>query len=118
MTDSPLDTYLAETARPWPYAALHAIITAVRASADLDESIKWDQPYFSMNEHAVLKLYAAREWINLFYYRGAELPDPDGQLTGEGSSRMRRQRVHRDNPDLPLAEIQRLVRAAAALAAD
>lgn len=118
MTSGALDVYLAAAERPWPHAALTAIVTAIRTGADFDEAIKWGQPYFSMNGHAVVKLYAARDWINLFYYRGAELPDPEGLLVGEGVSGMRRQRVYRDDPDLPLAEIGRLVRAAAALAAD
>ncbi|MBN9610284.1 MAG: hypothetical protein BGO26_02990 [Actinobacteria bacterium 69-20] len=118
MTGSPLDSYLAAAERPWPHTALKAIITAIRAGAAFDEAIEWGQPYFSRSGHAVVKLHAARDWINLFYYRGAELPDPGGLLVGEGSSGMRRQRVHRGDPDLPLAEIQRLVRTAAILAGD
>lgn len=115
MTDGAFEAYLADAQRPWPGEALDAVIAAIRAGADLDEAIKWGQPYFSLNGRAVVKLYAARDWINVFYYRGAELPDPEGLLVGDGPSGMRRLRAHRGDSDLPLAEIRRLVGVAATL---
>ena len=63
----------------------------------------------------MVKLYAAQEWINIFYYRGAELEDPDDLLEGDGPSGMRRMRIHRD-AGIPLHQIQNLSRAAADLA--
>ena len=118
MSASPLDTYLSAAERPWPHTALATIITAIRAGANFEESIKWGQPYFAVNGRAVVKLYAARDWINLFYYRGSELPDPAGLLVGNGASSMRRQRFYRNDTYLPVTEIERLARAAAALAVD
>ena len=115
MTVADVDRYLAEATHPWPAEVLTSTVTAIRAGGPFREAIKWSHPYFSLNGHAVVKLYAAQEWINIFYYRGAELEDPDGLLQGDGPSGMRRMRIHRD-AGIPLHQIQNLSRAAADLA--
>ena len=109
-----VDRFLAEAKQPWPAEALASIIITIRSAGPFNEAIKWGHPYFSLNDRAVAKLYAAQEWVNIFYYRGAELEDPDGLLLGDGPSGMRRVRIYRDE-ELPLAQIGRLTRAAGAL---
>lgn len=111
-----VDGYLAEAERPWPGDVLAAVIAAIRESAPFDEALKWRQPFFSLNGKAVVKLFAAKEWINLFYYRGAGLSDPNGLLCEEGTSAMRRLRILRQQTP-PLDDIRILTREAATLAA-
>ena len=41
------------------------------------------QPFFSLNGRAMVKLGAARGWINFVDYRGAELSDPKELLVRE-----------------------------------
>ena len=61
-------------------------IRAVRPP--LDEAIKWHNPYFS-GRAAVLKWYCAKDWINVYFYRGSELDDPDGVFAPSNSRRLR-----------------------------
>ncbi|WP_295825147.1 DUF1801 domain-containing protein [uncultured Microbacterium sp.] len=114
MTGPDVDRFLADAEQAWPSDALASIVATIRSAGPFNEAIKWGHPYFSLNDRAVLKLYVARTWINVFYYRGAELKDPDVLLTGDGPSGMRRLRIYRDE-DVPLGLIDRLTRAAVAL---
>lgn len=115
MTVADVDRYLAGLTAPWPAEAVASTVAAIRGGGPFQEAIKWGHPYFSLDGHAVVKLYAAHEWINIFYYRGAEIEDPDDLLDGDGPSGMRRLRISRDE-EAPVAQIQRLSRVAAELA--
>nr|WP_246318456.1 DUF1801 domain-containing protein [Leifsonia psychrotolerans] len=68
----------------------------IRESGALGEFIKWGSPYFSVNGRAVVKIHAAHDWIDVFFYRGSELRDPNELLGSEGKSSMRRVQIFRD----------------------
>ncbi len=121
---SAVDLYLGALPSPWPRQTAEAVIATIRRSGApdeslpnesvLDESMKWRQPYFSLHGRAVVKLFTAKDWIDVFFYRGAELADPDGLLGAEGRSSMRRLQILRDHA-VP-GGLQSLVRQAIALA--
>jgi hypothetical protein len=84
----------------------------VRSTApSLTESLKWGQPCFS-NEAKVVYVAAFREHVNLGFYRGAELADPERLLEGTGKG-LRHVKV-RSTTQLTLP-LRRLVRSAATL---
>ena len=64
---------------------IHAVVPDARMS------IKWSQPVFESNgPFAYIKVF--RTSVNIGFWRGAELDDPDQLLTGDGH-RMRHLRV-------------------------
>ncbi|MCY0905837.1 DUF1801 domain-containing protein [Arthrobacter sp. H14-L1] len=87
--------YLDNLPDPWPRQSAEAVIMMIRGAGVLDEFIKWGHPYFSLRGHAIVKIYTARDWINVFFYQGAELPDPTALLGAEGRSSMRRLQIFR-----------------------
>jgi hypothetical protein len=42
----------------------------------VEGAIKWQNPYFSYNGQALLKWYCAKEWINVYFFKGIQLDDP------------------------------------------
>lgn len=93
---SAVDLYLDNLADPWPRRSAEAVIIMIRGAGALDEFIKWGQPYFSLDGQAIVKIFTAHDWINVFFYHGTELSDPAGLLGPEGRSSMRRLQIFRD----------------------
>lgn len=61
--------------------------TILAVVPDARVSIKWSQPVFESNgPFAYIKVF--RSTVNVGFWRGAELDDPDGLLSGDGD-RMR-----------------------------
>jgi hypothetical protein len=54
------------------------------AAPEATEAIKWGQPVWSSNGPSVHVKAFARS-VNLGFWRGAELDDPDGLLSGDGT---------------------------------
>ena len=96
MPRSEIDAFIRSQPAPWPQERLAHIVEEIRRRGSLDESIKWGNPFFAVNNRSVVKLFVARDWINVFFYRGAELTDTDHLLASEGRSAMRRIRVQPD----------------------
>ncbi len=68
-------------------AAAAARDTILAIAPDARVSIKWSQPVFDSNgPFAYIKVF--RTSVNVGFWRGAELDDPDGTLSGDGD-RMR-----------------------------
>jgi hypothetical protein len=93
--------------------ALRRLIRRVMPGAS--EGIKWNVPVFEL-EVPVCYLAAHADYVRLGFYRGAELTDPTGLLEGTGA-RLRHVKVAPDEP-LAQAEVEALIRGAAALARD
>lgn len=111
---SAVNAYLDNLPDPWARNTAEAIINMIRRSGALDESIKWGHPFFSLHRRAVVKIYTARDWIDVFFYRGGALADPDGLLGAKGRSSMRRLQLPRDHA-VP-GGLQELIRQAVAVA--
>ena len=68
--------------------ALRQICEALRniildAGPELRESIKWSNPIYEKNGR-VFYLSATERYVNLGFFDGANLADPDGRIAGTG----------------------------------
>ncbi len=72
------------------------------ADGPLSESLKWGNPYFSRHS-AVLKWFVAKDWINVYFYRGHLMADPNGYFEPTQNARMRTLRVTADRIVAPSA---------------
>lgn len=82
-----IDGYIAGLS-DWRGAAVAAARDAILSAApDAAGSIKWAQPVFDANgPFAYIKAFPRS--VNVGFWRGVELDDPDGRLEGDGD-RMR-----------------------------
>ena len=80
--DPRVDRYI-EGLPDWQQAICRRVRALVHsADRDVVETIKRTrQPYFTLAGN-VCALLAAKEWVNVFLYDGAIVPDPHGIITG------------------------------------
>ncbi len=112
LSGATVDDYIASA--PVPHKAVLAELRQVVMTAcpETEVSIKWGQPVFECNgPFAWMKAFP--RYVSLGFWRGAELPDPDGVLKGSGS-RMRHVKIT-EPQHVPVAKIDALVRAAVKL---
>ncbi len=96
-------------------AAAMARDTILAVAPDASVSIKWSQPVFGSNgPFAYIKVF--RTWVNVGFWRGAELDDPDATLSGDGD-RMRHLKLTGPD-DLDTERLAAWVRQAVALNAE
>lgn len=77
----------------WQRVAYTQLLGGIRAAAPFGEHIKWGNPYFEIDGSAVLKTFCAKEWINVYFFRGRELDDPAGLFESTTNARMRTIRI-------------------------
>ena len=82
------------------------------AAPDAAESIKWSQPVYEDNG-PFCYIKAFKNHVNFGFWRGAELPDPEGILEGSGS-KMRHVKIS-GTDDIRKKAFQDLVRSAVQL---
>lgn len=99
----------------WQRAACVHLLEDIRVAAPFAEHLKWRHPYFELDSAAVLKWFCAREWINVYFFRGRELHDPRWLFQPSGNSRMLTVKVT-ETTDTDRDAFRDLVREAAALA--
>lgn len=58
-------------------------------SAHIVGEIKWDNPYFSVNNKYLLKWYVGKGHINVYFTNGIELNDPIHLFEPTGNKKMR-----------------------------
>ena len=80
-TDPRIDAYIGALPE-WQQAVCQQIRGLVHAAdPEVVETIKRTrQPYFTLNGN-VCALLAAKNWVNVFLYDGAMVPDPDEIIT-------------------------------------
>lgn len=110
-----VDQFVDALPSDWQRPVCVRMLEDIRASAQPAEYIKWGQPYFEADGSAVLKWFCAKRWINIYFFRGRELPDPMRLFEPSGNVKMLTVKV------TPSGELNReafrdLVRAAATLA--
>ena len=81
----------------------------------LANTSKWGNPYFDLDGAAVTKWFCAKNWINVYFFRGRELPDPHSLFQESTNSRMLTVKVNPEDT-LDRSAFRDLVRSAAALA--
>jgi hypothetical protein len=89
-TDARVDAYI-DALPEWQQVICQRIrALAHAADSELVETIKRTrQPYFVLNGN-VCAVLAAKQWVNVFLYDGAIVPDPQGIITaGHGNKTAR-----------------------------
>ncbi len=77
-----VEAYIAHH-KGWQREVLTTLRSIVRGAAgEIEESILWSQPVFSMNG-PVCYVKAFADHVNFGFWRGTELEDPDGLLVGD-----------------------------------
>ncbi len=77
-----VDAYIAHF-KGWQREVLATLRAIIRqGGGDIDESIMWSQPVFSSNG-PVCYIKAFADHVNFGFWRGIELDDPEGLLTGD-----------------------------------
>ena len=98
-------------------AAQQAIAVALRelvrkAAPKLEETVKWGYPCYVGTEK-VCSIMAFKEHVNLAFFQGAKLADPEGLLEGTGKG-MRHVKVH-NAEDIPTKAVVALLKMAGEL---
>ena len=81
-TDPRIDVYI-DALPEWQQVICRKVRDLAHAAdPELVETVKRTrQPYFALNGN-VCALLAAKDWVNVFLYDGAIVPDPQGIITG------------------------------------
>lgn len=77
----------------WQRLSYARLLSDIRAAAPFGEHIKWGNPYFEIDGSAVVKTFCAKDWINVYFFRGRELADPAGLFETTTNARMRTIRI-------------------------
>lgn len=104
--------YLARLSAPQQEIACSLRALVHRAAPTLAETMKWKLPCYT-GQGNVCSIIAYADHVNLAFFRGAELADPDGLLEGTGQG-MRHVKV-RTVKGMPKQAIRTLIREAAQL---
>ncbi|MGR0318970.1 DUF1801 domain-containing protein [Agromyces sp. ZXT2-3] len=89
-----------------------AVRDAVLEADDrVTEAIKWQAPTFVYRGNIASFYPKAKAHASLMFHRGAELPDPDGLLEGEGDTSRVAKFADADDLERKRAALQSLVRA-------
>lgn len=83
-----------------------------RILPDLDEGVHWGLPVFSGDAGKVFYLKSFPSHVQVGFWYGAELKDPDTHLRGTGDGRMRHVKLRRVE-DVDTKPLRALLRAAA-----
>ncbi len=110
-----VDRFVEALGEGWQRQACLELLEDVRDAACLGEHIKWGHPYFDHDGAAVTKWFCAKGWINVYFFRGRELADPQGLFERSTNSRMLTVKVT-PNRLLDRNAFRDLVRRAVALA--
>lgn len=82
MIDHPdVDAYIA-AGEQWPeeFAALREVLR----SSDLDETIKWGKPCYSLEDANIVIVQEFKKFLALMFFKGALIDDPAGVLEPQG----------------------------------
>lgn len=112
-----VDNYIAkapEFARPI-CEALRKLIH--KAAPELRETIKWSSPCFE-GRGLICGLGAFQKHVRLFFFKGAQVPDPDGVFADGEDNASGRSAKFFSLEEIPVKKLERLIRAAAQLDAE
>ena len=109
--DPAVDAWFA--ARRHPQEAVMRAVREVILAADprITETIKWQAPTFVYRGNIASFYPKAKAHASLMFHRGAELPDPEGLLEGEGDVSRVAKFADAAELDLKRDALQALVRA-------
>jgi hypothetical protein len=109
-TDPRVDAYI-EGLPEWQQSICRRIrALAHAADPELVETIKRTrQPFFTLKGN-VCALLAAKEWVNVFLYDGAIVPDPEGIITGGQSNKTARTVAIRKGERVPARALSAMLK--------
>ena len=82
----------------WQHKTCQELLTIQHdASSDIEGEIKWQNPYFSYNRQALLKWYCAKDWINIYFFKGVQLNDPNNLFEETDNKAMRTVKLFTDS---------------------
>src|SRR5450631_4013398 len=109
-TDPRVDAYI-DALPEWQQAICRQVRELVHAAdPNMVETIKRTrQPYFTLKGN-VCALLAAKEWVNVFLYDGAIVPDPEGIITGGHSNKTARTVAIRKGERVPARALSAILK--------
>ena len=113
-TSDPFFSFLVDLTRPWQRELCERVIASVRAAGPYEEHIRWGHPFFAVEGAAAIKLFCAAHWVNVYFYRGHEIADPEHLFEPDTNSSMRRIKI-RETTIMNDAALHRLIVQAHAL---
>jgi hypothetical protein len=97
MNKNEVDNFIQQLKIEWQQNTCKELIKRTRRSKPkLDEFIKWKNPYFEKNG-AVLKWFVAKNWIDIFFYRGYELVEYQDMFREDENGKMRAIKILEDD---------------------
>jgi len=108
-----VDDYIARLPAPQQEIAVALRALIRKAAPKLVETVKWGHPCYVGGEK-VCSIVAYTDHVNLAFFRGADLADPEGLLEGTGKE-MRHVKL-RTVEGIPKKAVSALVKGAARLA--
>lgn len=92
-----VDTFVKNIKTEWQKNICEDLVKRTRkVKPKLIESIKWENPYFEYNG-AVLKLFVAKNWIDIFFYKGYQLDEFQDMFRKDNNNKMRTIKIEKEN---------------------
>lgn len=92
MDMSEIHVFIRSLDKAWQRSLCLELLDCIQEAApQLEASIKWGNPYFEHNG-AVLKWFVAKDWINVYFFRGLQISDPNELFIKTRNSKMRTMR--------------------------
>lgn len=104
-----VDAYIAGLESPLQELVLALRELILEAAPEAQETVKWSHPCY-VQKGLFCSIMAADGYVRLQFFRGADLPDPQGFLEGIGKG-MRHVKVH-SLESMPTDALRALVQAA------
>ena len=85
-----VNDFIANIKNEWQIQKCRELLSLqIGSNKDIEASIKWGNPYFSLNGQALLKWYIADNWINVYFFKGSSIKDEAGLFEKTDNSKMR-----------------------------
>jgi hypothetical protein len=111
MRNPEVDEWFADYDNPQRELVLAVRDAVLDADDRVTEAIKWKAPTFLYQGNIASFYPKTKTHASLMFHRGAELPDPDGLLEGEGDVSRVARFLDADDLERKRAALQELVRA-------
>ncbi len=93
-----VQNFIDNLAPDWQREACQLLLdTQQTTEPTIEGAIKWQNPYFSYNGQALLKWYCAKEWINVYFFKGMQLDDPHHLFEDTDNKAMRTIKLFADS---------------------
>ncbi|WP_353826395.1 DUF1801 domain-containing protein [Agromyces sp. SYSU T0242] len=84
--DEAVDAWFERYDNPQKELVLAVREAVLEADDRVEETVKWQAPTFTYLGNIASFYPKSKAHVSLMFHRGAELPDPDGLLEGEGDT--------------------------------